>query len=58
MTGADQAAGYRKIKHILGRLLDCYFVHTQGTAGWYWTDPGARDAYYLICDLWRMRRQG
>jgi hypothetical protein len=62
MTPAEaHSLGFKKAQHIAKYLLT-YVGIDPGSAGEVdparvWLDYGARSAYWLVTDIWRIRRQ-
>lgn len=72
-TPAEHAAGLKLAKRMAKRLLQQYlrfspptrftelvedrYVSREIAGAWYWTWDGARDAYYEIVRLWRLKRE-
>lgn len=48
--------GFFQAKRIAHYLLSHYCRWT--TEGKCWRDNGAREAYYLLCDSWKIQRAG
>lgn len=56
-TPAEHAEGFKMAKRMAKRLLQQYARWDDEVKCIYWTWYGARDAYYLLCDKFRLRRE-
>jgi hypothetical protein len=53
----QHAQGFIKAKRVVKYLLRTYLKMSAEDDVLYWSDFGARDAYYWFCDTFRLRRE-